>query len=182
MKEQNLLDATEIAPARAAAATPSPDAETAPAPLRAKPNSHCFVCGETNSSGLHLHFRQTGSSEMVADWNPGSACEGFLGIVHGGLVSTVLDEAMSKAVVATRIEALTVELRVRLRRNLDPMQTFHVRGWVNSQKRRLIQTEATMTSPEGIEYAHAWGTFLTIHGGATQPAAESTSWTTPLPE
>lgn len=77
---------------------------------------------------------------MAATWTPVPAWEGFRGIVHGGVVSTVLDEAMSKAVAATGNEALTAELRVRFRRHVTSGDTFLVRGWITSRNRRLIET------------------------------------------
>lgn len=138
--------------------------ETGGAALRARPNSGCFVCGEDNLHGLHIQFEQTEIGEMVAEWTPGRAMEGFRGIVHGGIVSAVLDETMSKAVVASHTEALTVELRVRLRRNLVPGRTYRIRGWVASRKRRVTRTEATLTLRDGTEYAHAWATFLSLNG------------------
>ncbi len=132
--------------------------------LRARPNSGCFVCGEDNPHGLHIRFERTEGGEAVAEWIPGRTMEGFEGIVHGGIVSAVLDEAMSKAVAASQTEALTVELRVRLRRNLVPERSCRVRGWVSSRKGRITRTEATLTSRDGREYAHAWATFLSLNG------------------
>jgi acyl-coenzyme A thioesterase PaaI-like protein len=83
-------------------------------------------------------------------------------VVHGGVVSTVLDEAMSKAVAATQAEALTAELRVRFRKYVPSGETFLVRGWVVKRDRRLIETEASLTAPDGGEHAHAWGRFLVL--------------------
>lgn len=138
--------------------------ETGGGALRARPNSGCFVCGKDNPHGLRVQFERTESGEIVAEWTPGSTMEGFRGIVHGGIVSAVLDEAMSKAVAASRREALTVELRVRLRHNLVPERRFLVCGWVASRKRRITRAEARLTSRDGREYAHAWATFLSLKG------------------
>jgi uncharacterized protein (TIGR00369 family) len=99
---------------------------------------------------------------MRSNWSPRAEYEGFRGIVHGGVVSTVLDEAMSKAVAAVGIEALTAELNVRLRRPVHPEQSYVVRGWVVRIGKRLIATEAAITSADGQESAHAWASFLTL--------------------
>ena len=103
---------------------------------------------------------------MTATWTPSSACEGFRGIVHGGVVSTVLDEAMSKAVAATGSEVLTAELRVRFRRHVTSGDVFLIRGWIVKRNRRLIETEAALTAPDGTEHAHAWASFLTLPGAS----------------
>jgi acyl-coenzyme A thioesterase PaaI-like protein len=92
--------------------------------------------------------------------------EGFRGIVHGGVVSTVLDEAMSKAVAATGSEALTAKLRVRFRRHVTSGDVFLIRGWIVKRNRRLIEAEAVLTAPDGTEHAHAWASFLTVPGAS----------------
>ena len=130
--------------------------------LHARPHSGCFVCGQENPRGLRIHFERQDGGEMSARWRPGPEWEGFAGIVHGGVVSTVLDEAMSKAVAATGAEALTAELRVRFRRHVTSGEIFLLRGWIVKRNRRLIETEASLTAPDGTECAHAWARFLTL--------------------
>lgn len=131
-------------------------------PLRARRQSVCFVCGQDNPSGLQIRFQKQEDGTITATWVPGSQWEGFHGIVHGGLVSTVLDEAMSKAVTESGCESLTAELRVRFRRPVISGGTFLIRGWVVDRKKRLIETEATLTAADGTDYAHAWATFLSL--------------------
>lgn len=130
--------------------------------LRARTQSGCFVCGQDNPRGLRLCFRQDEDSEVSAVWSPGAEWEGFSGIVHGGVVSTVLDEAMSKAVAATNTEALTAELRVRFRRYVATGGTFVIHGWIVKRNRRLIEAEAALTATDGTEHAHAWARFLSL--------------------
>ncbi|MCL4852399.1 MAG: PaaI family thioesterase [Bryobacteraceae bacterium] len=130
--------------------------------LHARPHSGCFVCGQENPRGLRIHFERQDGGEMSAHWRPGPEWEGFAGIVHGGVVSTVLDEAMSKAVADTGAEALTAELRVRFRRHVTSTEIFLLRGWIVKRNRRLIETEASLTAPDGTECAHAWARFLTL--------------------
>ncbi len=81
-------------------------------------------------------------------------------------MSTILDEAMSKAVAATRCQALTAELKVRFRRPVPPDCELEIRGWVLDRRKRRIRTEAVVTGAGGEELAHAWGVFLTMEAGA----------------
>jgi len=134
----------------------------APARLSARLNSSCFVCGMENSRGLRLHFEQNNDGAMSAEWTPDPAFEGFEGIVHGGIVSTVLDESMAKAVAATGVEALTAELRVRFRRHVAAGDPMRVHGWVKDRNKRIIQAEATLVDRQGTELAHAWSSFLAL--------------------
>ncbi len=126
----------------------------------AQANDRCFVCGSRNPHGLGLHFSRNDAGESRALWRTGEEWEGFRGVIHGGIVSTVLDEAMSKAVALEDIHALTCELRVRLRRRVGPAELLEVRGWIVEKRRRKITTEAILVDREGRERAHAWATFL----------------------
>jgi len=107
-----------------------------------------------------LQLRSSGRRDGGLDAHP--AWEGFQGIIHGGILATVLDEAMSKAVVATRCEALTVALRVRFRRRVVCGEPLRIRAWVVKRTKRLIAAEATLTAGDGVECAHARASFLAL--------------------
>jgi uncharacterized protein (TIGR00369 family) len=111
---------------------------------------------------LRLQFQKNEAGEMAAEWIPDSKLERFQGIVHGGIVSTVLDEAMSKVVAESGVKALTAELRVRFRQHVTSGTMVCIRGWIDSQNKRLTRTEAVLTSSDGTELAHAWATFLAL--------------------
>ena len=80
----------------------SPEAET-----------NCFGCSPNNAKGLGLVFDETDDA-VVADVLLGRGYEGYPGVVHGGIVALILDEAMGRAIWRTdRRPALTLGLRVR---------------------------------------------------------------------
>src|SRR3990170_4274596 len=89
-------------------------------PLQAVPQDTCVVCGRNSPHGLHLQFHRDPDGAVAAEWCPTPGWEGFEGIVHGGIVATVLDEAMSKAVASLHCAALTGELRVRFHHRVTP--------------------------------------------------------------
>lgn len=120
----------------------------------------CFACGAENPHGLRLQFHVSGAGSVVAEWTPLKCWEGFQGIIHGGIVSTVLDEAMSKAVAAATQPALTCRLEVRLRRPVVPGEPLAVRAWVVEKRKRRIRVEAELRDRLNKERAHAWATFL----------------------
>ena len=134
--------------------------------LRARPQPACFVCGQDNPRGLKIDYQCGDDGEVTATWTPSRELEGFRGIVHGGLVSTVLDEAMSKAVAAAGCEALTAELRVRFRRPVASAGVYLIRGWILDRGKRLIKTEAALSTHDGTECAHAWAIFLSLSGAS----------------
>jgi acyl-coenzyme A thioesterase PaaI-like protein len=132
--------------------------------LRAGTQSNCVVCGQENQYGLRIQFGRDPDGAISAEWRPTENWEGFAGIVHGGIISTVLDEAMSKAVAAMNCEALTGELRVRFRHRVAAGEDLRIRGWVVGKARRLITAEAILTAADGSERAHAWARFMELPG------------------
>lgn len=133
----------------------------AEAPRRggARLNSECVICGGRNPRGLRLQFHEDRDGTW-AFWTPTSFCESFKGTVHGGIIGAVLDEAMSKAIIARSWEAFTAELRVRYRSRTAPGDQLQVHGWIVEKRRRRIKAEATLVTSNGEERAHGWGTFL----------------------
>ena len=130
--------------------------------LQAAPQSDCIVCGPNHPHGLRIRYEVLRDGTVTARWQPTTEWEGFRGIVHGGIIGTVLDEAMSKAVAATQGEALTAELRVRYHHHVEAGEDLYIRGWVVERRRRLIRTEATLATADGSERARAWAVFLAL--------------------
>lgn len=133
---------------------------------QARLNPACVACGTQNLKGLRIEFVND-SDGVRANWTPADGWESFRGIVHGGIVTTVLDEAMSKAIISRNWEALTTELRVRFHGRVSPGDTLQVHGWITDRRKRRILAEAALTTDTGQELAHAWATFLT----APEPTA-----------
>jgi acyl-CoA hydrolase len=128
-----------------------------PAPSQ---NTNCFGCGADNPHGLKIDFYINHHGAACARWIPARSCESFPGTIHGGLLTTAMDEAMAKAILATGTKALTCELRVRLHESVRPNDSLEVRGWIVKRNRRLIHTEASILNASGAKHAHAWATFL----------------------
>ncbi|MDR3289353.1 MAG: PaaI family thioesterase [Peptococcaceae bacterium] len=75
--------------------------------------SNCFGCGVKNPIGLHLTCTYAEDS-VTAEIVIGKNFEGYPGVVHGGIVTTLLDEMMAKAVyVQANIRVATADLRLR---------------------------------------------------------------------
>jgi acyl-coenzyme A thioesterase PaaI-like protein len=104
---------------------------------------YCFVCGASNEIGLKLDFR-TENGRTISEFIPGKMHQGFKDIVHGGIISSVLDEAMIKAVLSQGIEAVTAEITVRLKQPLYVGEKTFVEARINKMGKRLIETSALL--------------------------------------
>ena len=75
----------------------------------------CVVCSFRNGSGLHLEFDVSDDGSVKADFQCNKAFEGYPGILHGGVISTILDGAMGHCMFARGQAAVTVEMTTRFR-------------------------------------------------------------------
>lgn len=124
--------------------------------------NYCFACGQANPVGLHLQFVY-GNGCAEAHFTPAPEHQGYPGLMHGGLVATLLDEAMAHAVMATAGPAVTGDLRVRLRGRGAPIgRPLSVRGNVTGYRGRLVLTEAELRDEEGNLLAHGEGKFMRV--------------------
>jgi uncharacterized protein (TIGR00369 family) len=120
---------------------------------------HCFVCGDQNPNGIHLTFTlQEGkvSSEFVLQ----KLYQGYKDIVHGGIISTILDEAMVKAALLQGIPAVTVEIGIRFKNPLMVGEKAIVEATITKKNKKIIETSAEIRKTGGTLIAAGWGKLL----------------------
>ena len=127
------------------------------------PTRSCFVCGLENPIGLRLPFAAVAGA-VETRFRFRADCCGFTGVVHGGLVGTVLDEIMVWAASAeTKQFAYCAELTVRYLRPTRPGVDVVARGELVENKRgRLFLTRGELRDGEGNLLAEATGKYLPI--------------------
>ena len=123
----------------------------------------CFVCGIQNPLGLGLTLLSDGRIVEVPVQFRTEHC-GFSGVVHGGLISTVLDEVMAWVIgVNTRSFAFAAELNVRFLRSVEPGVVMRIRAELTADRRgRLFLTRGEVLGPDSVLHAEATGKFLPI--------------------
>jgi uncharacterized protein (TIGR00369 family) len=115
----------------------------------------CFVCGAHNPHGLRLRFRRDGD-EVRADFVPEPQHAGFRGIVHGGILATVLDEAMFWAAATAKKQfCLAAELNVRFVNKVAVGQKLVCIARLKTDRGRLWESEAELRDEQGTVYARA---------------------------
>jgi len=78
-------------------------------------HSKCIVCSSENLSGLGLHFEANDDGSVSATFQCDESFEGYPGILHGGVISSVLDGAMGNCMFAHGLATVTVEMTTRFR-------------------------------------------------------------------
>ena len=77
----------------------------------------CFICGERNPIGLKVKFEiDKENMRLTGTFTPRKEHEGFRNIMHGGLQSALLDEAMVKLLWEAGISAVSAALEIKLLR------------------------------------------------------------------
>lgn len=122
----------------------------------------CFACGPENPIGLRLRFVSDGD-EVRAEFALGPEYQGYEGVLHGGIVTAALDDAMANLVHLHGQEAVIACLDVRFRRPAPVGQRLVVRARVRRARGRIFTAEAVLALPDGTRLADAQGTF--VRGG-----------------
>jgi acyl-coenzyme A thioesterase PaaI-like protein len=116
------------------------------------------VCGVENPIGLHLKFYETGPGEVTADINLTDQYQGYPGIVHGGVIAAMLDEAAGRAHMGPPDEPrfmFTAKLDVRYRKNVPVGQPLRLVGKAGLSKRRTAEASSAIYDQEGVLLADA---------------------------
>jgi uncharacterized protein (TIGR00369 family) len=81
--------------------------------LAPNPTNTCFGCGGANARGMKLTFEQDDATNRIRGaFKLGGEYQGGPGFIHGGIIATVLDEAMGKVCRFRGVRAVTAELIV----------------------------------------------------------------------
>ena len=110
----------------------------------------CFACSPSNPVGLHLQFYEDGDW-VCADWQPSWQYEGYQGIVHGGIQSTLLDEVASWAVnIKLHTSGVTVQMLTDYLKPLYSNESLvTAKAKVIGLEGRLATLHTVLESPEG---------------------------------
>jgi acyl-coenzyme A thioesterase PaaI-like protein len=114
--------------------------------FRIRPHN-CFACGELNEIGLHLKL----NLERGRCWTELALprrVEGWEGIIHGGILCTILDEVMAWALVAEDNWGVTARLSVEFRKPVSVGQKIRAEGWMTESRRRIHATAARIVDAE----------------------------------
>jgi len=122
-------------------------------------DNYCFVCGEQNPYGLHLTFSLHEGS-AVTEFIPQKIHQGYKDIVHGGIISTLLDEAMVKAALLQGIPAITAEITVRFLKPLIVGEKVIIEASITTMNKKIIETSARMRKTDNTLVAEGHAKLL----------------------
>ena len=141
-------------------------------PVRALDDHNCFGCGTLNEGGLHLHFYELGDGDGVwAPFTPTSAFEGYGGMIHGGIISAMLDEIMAWSLYRQEIWAVTASMTTRFRKPVEVGVPVRLVGRMLANRGRVLEVRGEVRRAEDDALlAEATATFMRV------PDAQAAAW------
>ena len=111
---------------------------------------HCYGCGKDNPHGLHVEFpfdEETG--EVHFTYRPPDFAVGAPGVVHGGVLAAVVDEAQGALCFHVGHFSMTDRLNVKYHKATPMDMELRVEAQVTAVRRRRLYTTATISDREG---------------------------------
>ncbi len=131
--------------------------------LAPNPANKCFGCGGANDAGMKLTFEQDNAKrKIVGRFILGEAYQGGGGMAHGGIIATLLDEAMGKVCRFREVRAVTAELTVQYLKPVKVGQEIIVEGFETDQKGRNLFLAGEIRNNAGEVLARGSGRFVVI--------------------
>jgi len=124
---------------------------------------YCFVCGDKNKIGLKVAFFYE-DGKAKAHYTPTSEFEGYKDILHGGILSSLLDEVMIYSTIAQGILTVTVQMEVKFKKPAKIGETLFLEGWVTEDKGKILLTEGKIFKKDGTIIAESKGKFFRAKG------------------
>jgi uncharacterized protein (TIGR00369 family) len=130
--------------------------------IELKDNDRCYVCGKKNPLGLSVDFEIDARERSIqARFTPSPDHQGYEGIVHGGILSALLDEAMAKLAFSLGLKIVTAEMTVKFKTPAKPGEELFITGRLLDESKRLISAEAQIEKGS-VVIAEAKGKLLRI--------------------
>lgn len=127
--------------------------------LKGREHAGCFVCGKGHPHGLGLDFQVWGDSRVEGCFARGEEYQGYGGLLHGGIICSLLDGAMTNCLFASGKPALTAEMTVKFKHPVTAGDPVTVRAWMRDDYCPLYIVEAEMLQGGAVK-AHATGKFM----------------------
>lgn len=135
----------------------------------------CLMCSSSNPQGLHLAFKVCGDGGVEATFCADDVLIGYPNLLHGGIVASLLDAAMTNCLFAHGHVAVTAELNVRYRHPVLIQCPIRVHGRLDRTFHSLYYLRAELLQ-EGVVKAFASAKFMsTALGGGRMPVAHGHS-------
>jgi uncharacterized protein (TIGR00369 family) len=124
-------------------------------------DGYCFVCGHKNPIGLKLDFLFDGNT-IKTEFTGSKEHQGYVNIVHGGIISTLLDEAMVKLAIAMDMPVVTAQMEIRLKKALKVGEKIIVTAEILKDTKKILEAHAKAVTADNTVIAEATGKLVRV--------------------
>lgn len=114
--------------------------------------NQCFACGQDNPIGLKLKFTWDGTTAR-AEFTPTEFHQGWSNVVHGGIIFTLLDEAMTYVTYFQGLNSVTAKSEIRFKQTASLHKPLLISATTTKKTRKLAEIKGTITLKDGTEIA-----------------------------
>ena len=119
-------------------------------------NDMCYACGKQNPKGLHLEFSFIEQEKRIeTTFVASDAYQGWKGVLHGGIIATLVDESMAKLAQRLGYRALTASLDIRYKDMAKTCDPLHVSAEITKHSKKLLYAKAVASREDGGIIAEA---------------------------
>ena len=134
--------------------------------MKKQPNSRmCFICGVENPVGLKLKIYEVEPGIIETTYTPPEHYQSYPGILHGGIVATILDEISGRTHMGDPTQPrfmFTAKLEVKYRKNVPIGTPLRIVGKAGKTKGRMAEAWAGIYDPDGTLLAEANSLLINI--------------------
>jgi acyl-coenzyme A thioesterase PaaI-like protein len=138
----------------------------------------CFVCGVENPVGLHLSFYVSGPGEVTVDFTPPEHYQGYPGVLHGGIVASVLDETAGRTLMGNFPPRFlfTAKLEVKYRKNVPVGEPLKIIGRAGKDRGRMAEAWSGIYNQAGVLLAEADALLVDVPNPPDPSELEASGW------
>ncbi len=125
----------------------------------------CFVCGKPegkNSRALGIEFFWDNvDHKIITSLKPDKTWCGYDGIVHGGIIAAIMDDAMEQAIFRSAGKmGFTATLSIKYRKHLPVGSHYDLNAFATEIKGKRVKARATIKDQNGNLYSEAEALFI----------------------
>jgi len=121
----------------------------------------CYACGRDNPLGLKLDIQYDGDV-VRTEFTPQEHHQGWPGVVHGGILNTILDEVMAYAAIYRGLYCVTARMEVRIRNTPLVGHRYLASAWVTSNRKKLVEAQSEISLEDGTKIAEGKATMYLV--------------------
>lgn len=105
-------------------------------------HENCVMCGKKNPHSLKLKFTSDFDENVYSKFTGNIYLQGYPGILHGGVIGSLLDSAMTNCLFNKDIEAVTGELTIKFHQSIPCNANLDIKASIKSDMNPLYVVQA----------------------------------------